>query len=95
MENPQLRTEETFTCLLCAQQQLHQDDSSLCGDPQKQNTSIPSLCCDIFADRSILFPSQLLPTEGLFPSPFHCLGAVLLLLMNVKCFGPAALMGGG
>lgn len=53
------------------------------------------LTCDLFADLLFFFPSQLLPMEALFPSPSHCLGAVLLLLMNVKCFGPAALLGGG
>lgn len=94
MDNLWLRTEETL-CLLCAQWQLHQDDLSMYDGPQKEKTSVSSLCCDLFAHPSISFPFQLLPMEALFPSPFHCLGAVLLLLMNVKCFGLAALMGGG
>lgn len=64
-------------------------------DSPWKKTSISSLLCDLFADPVFFFPSQLVPMETLFPSPSHCLGAVLFLLMNVKCFGPAALMGGG
>lgn len=63
-----MRAEETFTCLLHAQQQLHQDVSSVVV-PWKQEASIPSICCDLFSDPSSFFPSQLLPVEGLFPSP--------------------------